>query len=90
MKKKELQEHIDLLADTIVRQQDRIHELITENDRLTLKYEPYVPPKHPKCLSISLDLWPLGEWWRFNWKGWNPGKYAQLNIGPLRVDFFQS
>lgn len=47
------------------------------------------PPKVTKCFSIALDLWPPSEWFRFKWYGWNPGRYAQLYIGPLRVDFFE-
>lgn len=41
-----------------------------------------------KNASITLDLWPLRDWFRFSYSPWNPGKYAQLCVGPVRIDFF--
>lgn len=119
-------------------QRERIWELIQENDRLTLRYEPFNPegseghgesfydlleernslqqklrfveqqrdnlecalrntqpapkPKNPRkrhSAGVSLDLWPISDWFRLSFHRWNPGKYAQLTIGPIRVDFYQ-
>lgn len=42
-----------------------------------------------KCLTVSLDLWPPRDWFRLKLVRWNPGQYAQLYVGPFRVDFFQ-
>jgi hypothetical protein len=77
----------------IDRKQARIEELIGEVDRLSLKYEPYHPPKFKFkfkewCLSIVLDLKPLSDWWRFNWS--NSASYKQICIGPLRLDLYVS
>lgn len=97
-KKSDLIEEILEQHDTIVEKQKRIAELITENDRLTLKYEPYIPPKQRRtkiklkdhALSISFDPWPLMEWKRLSLSRYNPGRYFQFCVGPLRMDFFQS
>lgn len=98
-KKSDLIEEILEQHDTIIQKQIRIAELIRENDRLTLKYEPYYPPKHPKAklaklrnhaLTIAFDPWPLMEWKRLSYSSYNPGKYMQICVGPLRVDWFVS
>lgn len=47
-KKSDLIEEILELHDTLVSNQQRIFDLISQNDRLTLKYEPYTPPKPPQ------------------------------------------
>lgn len=129
-KKSDLIEEILELLETLASNQKRIVELITENDRLTLKYEPYFPPEQDPgytymdlieenerlrwtvaglkadkeqtkaakfktktklkdhCLTISFDPWPLMEWKRFSYSKYNPGKYMQICVGPLRVDWF--
>lgn len=97
-KKSDLIEEILEQHDMLAAKQKRISELITENDRLTLKYEPYHPPKSPRarlaklkdhCLTISFDPWPLMEWKRLSLSRYNPGRYFQLCVGPFRLDFFQ-
>lgn len=126
----------------IIELRERLWDLIKENDRLTLTYEPYIPedsedygldfyglkedndvltekvanfmriikdqdeqiwdleaklneskkskkPKSPKYAGgISFDLWPLSDWFRFSIDTWNPGRYFQLCIGPIRVELF--
>lgn len=95
-KKADLIEEILEMHDKLVEKQQRMIELIRENDRLTLKYEPYIPPKQRRAklknhaLSISFDPWPLMEWKRLSYSKYNPGKYMQICVGPLRLDWFQS
>lgn len=135
---------IDDLVEQIGDQSRRIYELITENDRLTITYEPFIPKdspyygreffeileenkelndkvasliyrldninrernefqlrvwelqkemkerpkKYKKNGVISLDFWPPRDWFRFNYHKWDPGKAAQICIGPLRIDWF--
>ena len=38
--------------------------------------------------SISFDFWPPRDWFRFDVSRWNPGKYFQITVGPLRFDFY--
>lgn len=112
------EDEISLLQEETSAQKKRIWELIKENDRLTLAYEPYHPPGHEnenvsyyelieenKSLKaaltstkptkrhyagcISLDFWPIREMFRLSFSKWNPGKYAQLVVGPIRIDFFE-
>lgn len=40
--------------------------------------------------SISIDLWPIQDWFRLKYCPYTPGKAAQFTIGPLRGDFYQS
>lgn len=93
-RKKDLVEEILELQESMDSYRKRVCNLIEENDRLTSTYEPYEPPKPPRtrlrdhCLTFSLDLWPIRDWFRFGYKGYNPGKYSQLTIGPLRIDYF--
>lgn len=119
---------------------EQIAGLIRENDRLTLTYEPEDNPNHGITFyelvadndalteqiaefmtifskqddriwnleaqlrdtkktvkkerrkinaSISFDLYPLTDWFRLSYNKWNPGRYAQLCIGPIRVDIFE-
>lgn len=82
-------EKIEYLESEVQRLREKLYAVITENDRLTLTYEPYEPPKYPKCGSVSFDFWPLSEWVRFSVSRWNPGRYAQIIVGPLRVDWFE-
>lgn len=44
--------------------------------------------RHQKAGTICFDFWPLSDWYRLSLKKWNPGCYAQLCVGPLRVDWF--
>lgn len=131
-KKSDLIEEILEMHDMLVAKSIRIVDLITENDHLTLTYQPYFPPgqdpghtymdlieenerlrwtvaglKADKeqthaakfkakaklkdhCLTISFDPWPLMEWKRLSYSSYTPGRYAQICVGPFRVDFFQS
>lgn len=51
-------------------------------------------PKRPwygwKFGSVSFDFWPPREWLRLDYRPWGPGKYAQLCIGPIRIDWADS
>lgn len=151
-----LQHEITDLEERLTASDSRLWEIIKENDRLTLTYEPYRPPgdtyegleffelveenealaqdlldkdksinglenlantlqmknnklaselytlrreveklqaktkKYPKAGSVSFDFWPWRDWFRLSYSKWNPGKYAQLCIGPLRIDWFAS
>lgn len=45
--------------------------------------------KEPKYAgSVCFDYWPPSDWTRLNIKRWNPGKYFQVNIGPIRIEWF--
>ena len=104
MKKSMLEETVSELEDTInslewiiQQKKNRIVELIAENDRLTLTYEPYEPPKEKKEKkkklpkwggTVSFDFWPISDWVRLSYKPYKSGKYAQICIGPLRIDWF--
>jgi regulator of replication initiation timing len=147
--KKELSYLVEALEDEVSELRELLHdkhekliELIGENDRLTMRYEPYRPendedagrdfyelieetkflerenkrlvsnlidvrtelhqlkntPKskkkwrkqYPKNGCVTLDFWPPRDWFRFSYHAWKPGMAAQLCIGPLRIDWFQS
>lgn len=45
-------------------------------------------PKHKHALCVSFDLWPISDFWRFNYTPYQPGYYFQLCLGPLRLDFY--
>lgn len=51
-------------------------------------------PKRPwygwKYGSVSFDFWPPKDWLRLHYHGWQPGRYAQLLIGPIRIDWADS
>lgn len=100
MKKGQLNEMVEELQSSVNelewmnrKKQERIVELITENDRLTLAYEPYTPPR-PKvsfndwCVSATVDLFPISDWKRLGWD--NSWSYKQLVVGPIRVDIYLS
>lgn len=40
--------------------------------------------------SIAIDLWPISDWFRLNYSPWNPGRTAQLTVGPIRMDIYES
>lgn len=46
--------------------------------------------RYPKAGVISFDFWPPRDWFRLKYYKWNPGESAQLCIGPIRIDWFQS
>lgn len=50
----------------------------------------YTPPPAKKAGVISIDFWPPSDWWRLHYHGWRSGQYAQLCIGPLRIDWFNN
>lgn len=37
--------------------------------------------------TVSLDFYPLRDWFRFSYEPYRPGQYFQICIGPLRFDF---
>lgn len=92
-----LSEVITDLESVVAKKHARIVELISENDRLTLKYKPYEPPKVKKVKkvkseprwfgSLSFDYWPARDWFRLSFKKYKPGKYAQITVGPIRWDW---
>lgn len=88
-KKSSLIEEILQLHDDIVYLHQRNNDLMTERDQQqkAAKYKAKVKLKD-HCLTISFDPWPLMEWKRLSYSSYNPGKYAQLCVGPLRVDWF--
>lgn len=46
-------------------------------------------PDYPVNVSLSLDLWPPKDWFRFQVENsWNV-RYFQVNLGPLRLDIFE-
>lgn len=45
-------------------------------------------PKYSVC--ATLDVWPPRDWWRFKLDRWNPGRYFQLCVGPIRIDVFEN
>lgn len=121
----EMQGQIEELEDLVRSKHERIWELIQENDRLTMTYEPYRAPGDenentgyydlieevnelrnqileyrsetlkPKKIrkkyagDIAFDIWPLSDWFRWSYSSWDPGKYWQLCIGPIRFEFFE-
>lgn len=80
------------------RKDDRINELENEvqflEDRIEiLKNAPTPTITKPKkknryAGSLSFDFWPPSDWARFGVTNWNPGKYFQLYIGPIRLDIY--
>jgi len=52
-----LEDEVDALTATVEEKQRRIVELITENDRLTLRYEPYEPPQARKAKRGFWKKW---------------------------------
>jgi regulator of replication initiation timing len=127
-----LEEEVDRLMELLQDKHEKLVNLINENDRLTMRYEPYRPEgdedygkdfyelieennrlrrdnlkltnrlweveqavkeikpkkKYRKNGVVSFDFWPLSEWVRFSHNKWDPGKAAQLAVGPIRFDWF--
>lgn len=47
--------------------------------------------RYPKySATISIDLLPIQDWFRLEYNPFYKGKAAQITIGPLRGDFYQS
>lgn len=91
-----LEDEIEDLEGEVIDKQRQIVDLLRENDRLTLKYEPYKTPRKwkipgtDKAGSLSFDFWPPSDWFRLKLDRWTPGMYFQITVGPLRFDFYQS
>lgn len=128
-----LGDEIEHMKGEVAEKHAKLWEVIQENDRLTMTYEPYRPEgdedhgkdfyelieenkdlhsnikriatdnlelrlelsrqqskkkKYKKCGTVSLDFWPIKDWFRFSHYKWNPGMYAQLCVGPFRFDWF--
>lgn len=49
-----------------------------------------LPAKPKHAADMALDIWPIRDWFRLSYSPWNPGKYTQICIGPLRMEFFAS
>lgn len=47
------------------------------------------PTKVAYAASLSLDIWPLSDWARLGIDRFNPGRYFQLRLGPIRFDFYE-
>lgn len=158
-----LEDEVSYLVEQLAQEHSKLWEVIQENDRLTITYEPYRPPgdeyeglgfyelieendsltkklldkikvieeldeinrnlydkknlltsdlidlrtevsrmkntmkpkrqwskKYPKAGCVTIDFWPPRDWFRLSYHPWKPGMAAQLCIGPIRIDFFQS
>lgn len=88
LSKKELIENIDQLnkdCDYWAKETRRLRTEKFEADQAA------ATPKRPiwgwKFGSVAIDFWPPTEWFRFRWSPWKPGRYAQLCIGPIRIDW---
>lgn len=45
--------------------------------------------REPKyAADIALDFWPPSDWVRFSLSKFRPGRYFQVCIGPLRMEFY--
>lgn len=40
-------------------------------------------------VCLSLDLWPPSQWLKLSFSPWEPGKYLQTCVGPVRLDVFE-
>lgn len=40
--------------------------------------------------DVCFDFWPITDWFRLRVSKWNPGKYFQLCVGPLRLEFYEN
>lgn len=38
--------------------------------------------------DIAFDFWPLRDWFRLSFKKFRPGQYAQLVVGPVRIEWY--
>lgn len=133
-----LTNEVEYLEEVLRDKHSRLLAFIQENDRLTLRYEPYIPgsdedhgkdfyglieeneqlreslkqlkesltqlqrsrcceidekkpvkkSRKPKAGVVSIDFWPPSDWFRLSLDKWSPGQYAQLCIGPIRIDWF--
>lgn len=65
--------------------------LPTLADRIRKLEEAADTPRRPfwgwKYGTISLDFWPPSGWFRLNYEPWGTGGYAQLIVGPIRIDW---
>jgi hypothetical protein len=77
--------------DRIRQLQDTVDDLEDQLSRALYQLELYKQPKHrhKHAGALSFDFWPLRDWFRLSVKKWNPGKYAQVCIGPIRLDFWE-
>lgn len=47
------------------------------------------PRKAGYAAALCLDLWPLSDWFRLRFDRFKPGRYFQLCVGPIRLDFYE-
>ena len=40
--------------------------------------------------DVCFDYWPLTDWFRLSCKKWDPGRYFQLCVGPIRIEFYEN
>lgn len=95
----DLNEENDSLTQGIM---DKIHviheqdEVIKELERTIYELQRMIQvnsvptPRKKYAGCLTLDFWPLSDWFRLKLYRWNPGKAFQLCIGPIRMEFFQS
>lgn len=83
---KELEEVIVDYQEDIEFLERRISELV---DKIALQVLPEPASKKKYGGSLVFDFWPPRDWFRFSINKWGPGKYFQLCVGPIRLDFWQ-
>lgn len=85
----------------ITRLQERLVDLSEDYSALVSDYQSkcnqlYAARREPVkqkakyAASLCFDFWPLEDWRRLSFSAWNPGRYMQLTVGPIRLDFFET
>lgn len=81
------EQNVELLYD-IEFLEERITTLVSRAADTGVAMRNTTAPKTKYAGSLCFDFWPPKDWFRLGITHWNPGRYFQLRIGPIRLDFF--
>lgn len=79
------------LIENIDQLNTELERVYAERNRLREQLGINQGPKRPwygwKFGSIAFDFWPPKDWFRLDYRPWGSGRYAQLTVGPIRIDW---
>lgn len=64
---------------------------VTAPDRARPTLLQRIKNRRPRyAADVAIDFWPLRDWFRLSFKRFHPGRYAQIVVGPIRAEFYES
>ena len=86
--KKELKQQLDELEkdySDLTKEYYALSNKMYEAERKVMQAE----RKRNYAGALSFDYWPPSDWVRLKLDKFDPGKYFQLCVGPIRLDFWE-